>query len=234
MAYSFNADRSGVVFASMSDINASFKDLCAVCDAIRYRRVDAAMRILDQVANGEMPIVYRRHNRYMGARHELHGGTGRYPMKCAGIVLKVLTNASANAKNTGYDPDSMHVIHACANKTLIAPRSPPKGARSVVVGGYGYTSMRRSNLEFARVEIGLSEKPEGKLGKDSIKLISMFDAIDKVAQKRLEGTPKAKDGKPAKKAAAAGKKEEAKKPKEAEAKKPEAKPEAAKTAVSSA
>jgi ribosomal protein uL22 len=232
MAYSFNADRSGVVFASMSDINASFKDLCAVCDAIRYRRVDSAMRILDEVAHGDMPIVYRRHNRYMGARHELKGGTGRYPMKCAGIVRKVLANASANAKNTGYDPESMHVIHACANKTLIAPRSPPKGARSVVVGGYGYTSMRRSNLEFARVEIGLSDKPEGKLSKDSIKLISMFDAIDKVAQKRLEGKPKAKDGKAVKKTEV--KKEEAKKPKEGESKKAETKPDAAKTTVSSA
>lgn len=233
MEYSFNADRSNMVFASMSDINASFKDLCAVCDAIRYRRVDAAMRILDEVANGEMPIVYRRHNRYMGARHELKGGTGRYPMKCAGIVMKVLANASANAKNTGYDPESMHVIHACANKTLIAPRSPPKGARSVVVGGYGYTSMRKSNLVFAKVEIGLSDKAEGKLGKDSIKLISMFDAIEKVAQKRLEGSkPKAKDGKQPKKVVEA-KKEEAKKP-VVEAKKAETKPEAAKTAAGSA
>lgn len=222
MAYSFNADRSDVVFALMSDINASFKDLCAVCDAIRYRRVDTAMRILDEVASGEVPIRYRRHNRYMGARHELGGGTGRYPRKCAGIVRKVLANASANAKNKGYDPESMHVIHACANKTLIAPRSPPKGARSVVSGGYGYTSMRRSNLEFARVEIGLSEKSEGKLSKDSARLISMFDAIDKTAQERSDGKPKAKDKQHVKKA------EEKREVKKAE------KPEAVKAAVGSA
>ena len=179
MEYSFNLDKSDVVFASASDLNASFKDLCAVCDAIRYRSVAEAMKILDSTASGAMPIKYNRWNRYMGSRHELGGKTGRYPKKCANIVRKVLANAYANAKNKGDEPELMHVVHACANKTLTAPRSPPKGARAVTVGGYGYTSMRKSNLEFSKVEIGLSSKYDGKLGKRTTKIVKLFSMIEK-------------------------------------------------------
>ena len=194
MAYSFNMDRSDVVFASMKDINASFKDLCAVCDAIRYRRVDNAMGVLDDAAAGAMVIKYTRHNRYMGSRHEIGGQKGRFPMKCAAIVRKVLVNAYANAKNKGYDPDSMHVIHASANKTIIAPRAPPKGVRrSVSSGGYGYTTMRTSNLEFARVEIGISNKWEGKLGKNAERLVRFFsDKSGKADEKEAKLSQKAK------------------------------------------
>ena len=82
MKYSYNLDRR-VVFAHTSDLNASFKDVCAVCDAVRYKRVPAAIRILEGVINEGRPIEYRRHNKYMGSRHELGGKKGRYPMKCA-------------------------------------------------------------------------------------------------------------------------------------------------------
>ena len=193
MAYSYNLERGDVVFASMKDINASYKDLGAVCDAIRYRTVGSALDVLDAASKGEMAIRYTRHNRYMGSRHELAGGTGRFPKKCAAIVRKVLVNASANAKSKGYEPDMMHVIHASANKTLIAPRAPSKGVRrSVSSGGYGPTTMRRSNLEFAMVEIGISAKYKDRLGKNSIRLVEMFAAKSKRAGEKLAATPKAK------------------------------------------
>lgn len=164
MKYSYNLDRTKIIFASTSDLNASFKDLCAVCDAVRYKAVPNAIATLDSVINDGRPIEYRRHNRYMGSRHELGGKKGRYPMKCAAMVKKVIVNASANARNKGEDPDSMYVVHACANKTYEVPRSPPKGIRSVRTGGYGYTPMRRSNLAFAKIEIGLSVNDAKELG----------------------------------------------------------------------
>lgn len=210
MAYSFNLERSDVVFASMKDINASYKDLCAVCDAIRYRTVGSAMSVLDEVSKGKMAIRYTRHNRYMGSRHELAGGTGRFPKKCAAIVRKVLVNASANAKNKGYEPDMMHVIHASANQTLIAPRAPSKGVRrSVSSGGYGYTTMRRSNLEFAGVEIGISSKYKDRLGENSVRLVEMFAAKSKRADEKSASKPKAKEAKAGKPQKQAAKKTEA-------------------------
>jgi ribosomal protein L22 len=68
MKYSYNLDKKDVIFASASDLNASFKDLCAVCDSVRYKPLPAALQILDGVINEGRPIEFRRHNRYMGDR----------------------------------------------------------------------------------------------------------------------------------------------------------------------
>lgn len=163
MEYSYNLNRKEIVFASTKDINASFKDLCAVCDAVRYQPVTSAIGILDGVINEGRAIEYRRHNKYMGSRHELGGKKGRFPKKCAAIVRKVIVNAYANARNKGQDPEIMYVVHATANKTIEIPRAPPKGVRSVR-GNYGYGSSRRSNIEFAKVEIGLANKETPELG----------------------------------------------------------------------
>jgi large subunit ribosomal protein L22 len=192
MKYSYNLDRNEIVFASTSDLNASFKDLCAVCDAVRYRAVPTAMATLDNVINNNQPIEYRRHNKYMGSRHELGGKKGRYPMKCAAMVRKVLVNAAANARNKGEDPDSMYVVHACANKTYEVARSPPKGIRSVRTGGYGYTPMRRSNLAFAKVEIGISAKEAGALGARMKRALKKTSKADKAGAAPKQNVPRQK------------------------------------------
>jgi ribosomal protein L22 len=51
------------------------------------------------------PIEYRRHNRVYGIKARIGGKKGRYPIKCAALVRKVVVNAAANAKNKGQDPE---------------------------------------------------------------------------------------------------------------------------------
>jgi ribosomal protein uL22 len=198
MKYSYNLDKKDVIFASASDLNASFKDLCAVCDSVRYKPLPAALQILDGVINEGRPIEFRRHNRYMGDRHELGGKKGRYPIKCAAMVRKVIINVSANARSKGEDPDSMFVVHAAANKTEEVPRSPPKGIRSIG-GGYGYSSPRRSNLAFAKIEIGIANKDTKSLGtrmKRAIKSTSKSFKVVKVQAPTKKPQPKAQPKQP--------------------------------------
>jgi ribosomal protein L22 len=193
MKYSYNQEREGVVFANMKDINASHKDLGAVCAAIRYRSVPVAMQILDAVSAGDMPIRYMRHNRGMGARHELGGKKGRTPKKCATIVKKVLINASANAESKGFDPEAMYVVLASANKTMIASRRPSKGALFISGGPSGYMTARRSDLEFARVELGVSMMDEKRLSKRVIFTIKRLMKEQKAAKpKKEEAKPQPK------------------------------------------
>ena len=170
MKYSFNSEKQGVVFGGEENINASFKDLCAVADSIRYKSVPAASAILEGVVKGGKPILYKRHNKGMGSRHELGGKKGRYPSKCAKIVQKVLQNAIANANRVGMDTGKMFVVHASANKMTIVHRNPPKGVLSFGRGMYGYGSMRRSDLELSKVEIALSESAS-MLGKRASKAV---------------------------------------------------------------
>lgn len=174
MRYSYNLDKKDIIFSHGKDINASFKDLAVVCDAIRYRSVGSAIAILDSVINDGKPMEYRKYNKYMGSRTELGGRKGRYPMKCSAIVRGVIVNAMSNARNKGmFDPESMVIVHAAANKTIVAPRMPSKGVRAVATGGSGgYTTLRRSNLEFAKVEIGICSPDKKELGNRMKRVIS--------------------------------------------------------------
>ncbi len=207
MKYSYNLDKSDVVFAGAKDLNASYKDLSVVCDAIRYKKAGTALALLDSVINDGKPIEYRKFNKGMGSRHELGGRKGRYPIKAASIVRKVLLNAYANASNKGYVPEEMYVVHATANKTEINRRYPSKGVRTVMRGGYGYATMRRSDLEFAKVEIGLSPDYSKKSRHMSI----IFNAV-----KVQEGKKAAKKGAATQQAKGAVSKKPLSKPKAAQ------------------
>jgi ribosomal protein uL22 len=193
LEYSFNRDRSEIVFAHMKDINASYKDLCNVCDSVRYKSVPEAIAILDSVKEGT-PLLFRRHNKGMGSRHELGGKKGRYPIKCASIVKKAIVNASANASNKGLDPDNMFIVHATANKTTINRRYPSKGILYHRSGGYGYSSARRSDLEFAKLEVGIATGTEKGL---SQKMQKAIEHSRKYLEKMEKQKPKAKPAKAA-------------------------------------
>ena len=160
MNYSYNgSDKEKVVFAGQKDINASFKDLTEVCTSIRYMKAEKAIDMLDSIIYLNMPIEFKRFNAHMGARHEIGGKKGRYPKKCAEIVKKTLINAISNAKMKGNDIEDMVVIHAAANKTQILMRTPSKGVL-FFSDSYGYGTLRRSDIEFAKVEIGLANPSE--------------------------------------------------------------------------
>ncbi|MGC8680194.1 MAG: 50S ribosomal protein L22 [Candidatus Micrarchaeia archaeon] len=182
--YSFNQKYNDVIFASMKDINANRKDLIAVCDSIRYKKVPIAINILDSVIEDNKPILYKKYNKYMGARHELGGKKGRTPIKCAKIVKKVLVNAVANAENKSYDPEQMYVVHAAANKTLIAKRGPPKGA---LFAGGANPRPRSSDIEFTKVEIGLSMLDNKSLNPSTVSKIKFVNKQAEIEEKRRLG-----------------------------------------------
>jgi large subunit ribosomal protein L22 len=163
MAYSFNLGKAPFAFAHGKDINASYKDLGAVCDAIRYMRAGDALVLLDKVAGMETPVPYRRHNKYMGSRTELGGAKGAYPRKAAKEVKTILVNAIANSVAKGMDGEDLFVIHAMATKTHIERRQPPKGSLSWGRGKYGRSSSTHSDIEYARVEVGLGRGDEEEL-----------------------------------------------------------------------
>ncbi len=183
MKYSFNLDRDGIVFAQRYNINASFKDLVAACDAIRYMKVRRALSVLENVISMERPILYKRYSKHMGARHELGGRKGAYPVKAAGEVRLALLNAIGNAKNNGLDGEDMVVIHSSANKTRIEKRYPSKGSISWGRGMYGRGAINHSDIEYAKVEIGLAQGHE-KAVTDRMKYMIKERAKERVNEKK--------------------------------------------------
>jgi hypothetical protein len=87
----------------------------------------------------------------------------------------------------------MYVVHAAANKTQIIPRSPSKGVRAVRTGGYGYQSLRRSNIELAKIEIGLAQSDNTELGARMKRAIKAISKTEKpAATQKQEKKPVAK------------------------------------------
>ena len=128
-------------YARVEGVNASYRDLGAVCASIMNLDSEVAANYLALVQEGLVPVYFGKHNKKMGHRRELGGKKGRYPQKAAGIVLKLLKSAVANASVKGIT--GTFVISAMANKKDVYPRMSSKGR------------LVRSNLETARVEIVL-------------------------------------------------------------------------------
>ncbi len=214
MRYSINIAKDQMGVAYGYDIDASYKDLCAVCDAIRYLNTGNAMDVIEGIVTLRRPILFNRFNKHMGSRHELGGRKGAFPIKAAKIVRQILLNAIANSKNKGLDDGALYVVHASANKTNIARRLPSKGSLSWGRGMYGMSARTHSDIEYAKVEIGLANSDAGSLTDNMKHMIKARNPVraqkSKPVQKQQKASPKA-GAKPAEKqitarAEAAGKK----------------------------
>ena len=212
MRYSFNIKNAeNIVLAQRYDIDASYKDLAAVCDAIRYMNAGAALDKLDRLIAMEIPIEYRRHNKHMGARHELGGRKGAYPVRAAKEVRLALINAIANANNKGLSGEDLYIVHATANKTRILRRYPSRGTLAWGRGMYGRASIMHSDLEYAKVEIGLASKDEAWLTKSMKYFIKKKELEDMLSKKEREKNKKEKSESKEKEANEKQKREENKK-----------------------
>ncbi|MDE1869583.1 MAG: 50S ribosomal protein L22 [Candidatus Micrarchaeota archaeon] len=198
MGYSFNIGGE-FAKAQKSGINASYKQLSIVCNAIRYTRVSKAISTMDGIINMQMPILFSKYNKHMGARHELHGRKGAYPVKAAKEIKVVLQNAVANAEGKGMSgADELFIVHAAANKVQTIRRQPSKGSISWGRGMYGRSAMMHSDIELSKVEIILGTGTEETLSKNMKYFIKKKDVKSKNQSKQgtaVKGSNKM--GKPA-------------------------------------
>lgn len=143
--YSYEFEKEGTASARAEGVDVSYKDIVEACGRIRGKTIAWAVDFLERAARGEIPILFKRHNKKLGHRKELRGQKGRYPKKAAAILLKVLKSAFANARTKGLGEDLI-IAHVAANKKSTYPRLAAKGRRV------------RSDYEISRVEIVLKEK----------------------------------------------------------------------------
>jgi len=80
---------------------------------------------------------------------------GRYPVKAAKQVVRLLEGAEANAENKGLDTDRLRIIHAAASQGMKVKRFTPRAQGRAT-----------PNFEIlCHVEIALEEQGErGEIG----------------------------------------------------------------------
>ena len=116
-SYSFqNFDPERMARASGRDLRISPKHSVELLREIKGMMLNDALRYLDDVIAKKRPVPMKRFNDSQGHKPGKGFGPGRYPVKVAKAVKKVLLNAKNNAEQKGLDPDRLKIIHAAAHK----------------------------------------------------------------------------------------------------------------------
>ncbi len=103
------------VRASLREVDVSPKAAREVCEAIKGLNLDKARALLQDVISFKKAIPYRRYKKKVPHRRQLNSFyAGRFPVKAAKLVLKLLDNLEANADFKGLDVTRLKIIHAAA------------------------------------------------------------------------------------------------------------------------
>jgi large subunit ribosomal protein L22 len=144
-------DPEKTVKASGREIRVSHKLAREVCRTIKGMMLTQAKQFLKEVMAKEKPVPIRRFRKKVGHRHGLvKAFAGRYPVKAAKNILKLLDGAEANAENKGLDTDRLRIVHAAAYPGMKIKRYKPRAQ--------GRSSPKFETL--THIELALEEKPE--------------------------------------------------------------------------
>lgn len=113
--------------AMARSLKVSPKHCVDICSAIRGMDVQKAKAFLNDVIAEKQVVPFKRHNKKVGHRKGLKGWTaGRYPVKAAKQVLRVLENAEANAEYKGMDTDNLVIEHISSHRGMVIRGAIPR------------------------------------------------------------------------------------------------------------
>ena len=116
-SYSFqNFDPERMARASGRDLRISPKHSVELLREIRGMMLNDALKYLDDVIAKKRPVPMKRYNDSQGHKPGKGFGPGRYPVKVAKAVKKILLNVKNNAEQKGLDVDRLKIIHAAAHR----------------------------------------------------------------------------------------------------------------------
>jgi len=104
------------VKASARELRVSPKHATEVCSTIKGMKLYQAKTYLQNVVAKRQPVPIRKHKKKIPHRRGLQKAyAGRYPVKAAQKVLRILENAEANAEYKGLDTERLKIIYASAH-----------------------------------------------------------------------------------------------------------------------
>ncbi|MET1100892.1 MAG: 50S ribosomal protein L22 [Pyrodictiaceae archaeon] len=128
--YSVRVDEEKTAKAMMWDVPISYKKVVELARLLKGKRVDEARRLLEAVRDLKEPVPVRRYSGKQAHHRGLAGKykwpAGRYPVKAAKYLLKLLDNVVNNAEGKGLDTDRLRIIHIAVHKGRILKRWMPR------------------------------------------------------------------------------------------------------------
>ncbi|HEX59690.1 MAG TPA: 50S ribosomal protein L22 [Methanomicrobia archaeon] len=117
LKFCVEADPETTAKAMACELHISRKHAYEICNAIRGMKFSDAKRYLEEVIEMKRPVPFRKHKRKVGHRRGLEKWyAGRYPVKAAKAILRLLEDAAANAAYKGLEPEEMRIWHIATKK----------------------------------------------------------------------------------------------------------------------
>lgn len=103
------------VRASLREADVSPKAAREVCEAVKGLKLERARSLLEDVIALKQAIPFRRYKKKVSHKDQVEKFyAGRYPVKAAKLMLKLLDNLEANADFKGLDITRIKIVHAAA------------------------------------------------------------------------------------------------------------------------
>ena len=145
--FSFPYDPEVHAAARGNGLNISPKAAREVCKAIKGMELEKAKDYLERVIDMNQAVPFKRHDGKVGHRKGKGISTGRYPVKTAAAILKVLDSAGNNGEAIHIDIENWRILHIATSRgTSFEARFPRARGRAT-------PKMRES----ANVEVVLEE-----------------------------------------------------------------------------
>ncbi|MDR0900930.1 MAG: 50S ribosomal protein L22 [Methanobrevibacter sp.] len=120
-------DKSKTARAMGRSLKISPKHAVEICRTVRGMEVEKAKNYLKEVIEMKKAIPFKRHNKKVGHRKELKGWpSGRYPVKAATQILKILENAESNAEYKGMDIENLKIEHISSHRGFVIKGGIPR------------------------------------------------------------------------------------------------------------
>ena len=101
--------------ASGRELRISPKHAREICKTIKGMMLEDAKKFLEDVIALRRPVPFRRYKKKVPHRRGLQGFcTGRFPVKAARHILRLLNEVEANAEFKGLNTEKLKIIHAAA------------------------------------------------------------------------------------------------------------------------
>ena len=145
--FSFPYDPEIHAAARGTGLNISPKAAREVCKALKGMDLEKAKNYLERVIEMNQAIPFKRHDGKVGHRRGKGMSTGRYPVKTAAAILKVIESAGNNGEAIHIDIENWRILHIATSRgTRFESRFPTARGRAT-------PNMRES----ANVEVVLEE-----------------------------------------------------------------------------
>lgn len=151
LKYSFQEfDKEHMARAMLISVPIPLKSAVMVGRAIKGKNLQTAKNILEQVILKKTPIKFTKFNQEQAHRKAI--GPGKFPVKTARYMLKLLKEVEANAQLAGLDTSSLKVFR-------VIPKEAPVNPHYGRIRGI---SMKRASVELIVVESVDKKKKDKK------------------------------------------------------------------------